>query len=171
VRCLPPRNHRAVTLTARGTSELEGCIPSTTPGGGCRGPRPSLTRVHGPFYALCMSCAAATQTHRRSSSPSTRPTPPVVRGRSRVHPSAGWLSAQKRRRGYSDEKVANRDTKVWHGATEKGPLNDGRVQNPSNPFGIVPLSNFVLRGFGFVHHSKPFSITKCQTLIPRFATF
>ena len=22
---------------------------------------------------------------------------------------------------YSDEKVANRDTKVWHGATEKGP--------------------------------------------------
>jgi hypothetical protein len=23
--------------------------------------------------------------------------------------------------GYGDEKVANRDTKVWHGATEKGP--------------------------------------------------
>ena len=22
---------------------------------------------------------------------------------------------------YGDEKVANRDTKVWHGATEKGP--------------------------------------------------
>jgi hypothetical protein len=22
---------------------------------------------------------------------------------------------------YSDEKVANRDTKVWHGATENGP--------------------------------------------------
>jgi hypothetical protein len=32
-------------------------------------------------------------------------------------------------------------------------LNDGRIQNPSNPFGIVPLSNFVPRGFGFVHHS------------------
>jgi hypothetical protein len=32
-------------------------------------------------------------------------------------------------------------------------LNDGRIQNPSDPFGIVPLSNFVLRGFGFVHHS------------------
>jgi hypothetical protein len=32
-------------------------------------------------------------------------------------------------------------------------LNDGRIQNPSNPFGIVPLSNFVTRGFGFVHHS------------------
>jgi hypothetical protein len=25
------------------------------------------------------------------------------------------------REGYSDEKVANRDTKVWHGATENGP--------------------------------------------------
>jgi hypothetical protein len=35
----------------------------------------------------------------------------------------------------------------------KGPLNDGRIQNPSNAFGIVPLSNFVRRGFGFVHHS------------------
>jgi hypothetical protein len=23
--------------------------------------------------------------------------------------------------GYGDGKVANRDTKVWHGATEKGP--------------------------------------------------
>ena len=41
--------------------------------------------------------------------------------------------------------------RVWHGAT--GSLNDGRIQNPSNPSGIVPLSNFVLRGFGFVHHS------------------
>jgi hypothetical protein len=25
------------------------------------------------------------------------------------------------RRRYGDAKVANRDTKVWHGATEKGP--------------------------------------------------
>jgi hypothetical protein len=25
----------------------------------------------------------------------------------------------------------------------KRSLNDGRIQNPSNPFGIVPLSNFV----------------------------
>jgi hypothetical protein len=32
-------------------------------------------------------------------------------------------------------------------------LNDGQIQNSSNPFGIVPLSNFVPRGFGFVHHS------------------
>jgi hypothetical protein len=32
-------------------------------------------------------------------------------------------------------------------------LNDGQIPNPSNPFGIVPLSNFVPRGFGFVHHS------------------
>jgi hypothetical protein len=35
----------------------------------------------------------------------------------------------------------------------KGSLNDGRIQNPSNTFGIVPLFNFVPRGFGFVHHS------------------
>jgi hypothetical protein len=35
----------------------------------------------------------------------------------------------------------------------KGSLNDGRIQNPSKPFGIVPLSRFVPRGFGFVHHS------------------
>jgi hypothetical protein len=32
-------------------------------------------------------------------------------------------------------------------------LNDGQIQNPSNPIGIVPLYNFVPRGFGFVHHS------------------
>ena len=32
-------------------------------------------------------------------------------------------------------------------------MNDGQIQNPSNPLGIVPLSNFVPRGFGFVHHS------------------
>jgi hypothetical protein len=32
-------------------------------------------------------------------------------------------------------------------------LNDVHIQNPSNAFGIVPLSNFVPRGFGFVHHS------------------
>jgi hypothetical protein len=35
----------------------------------------------------------------------------------------------------------------------KWSLNDGRIQNPSNPFGIVPLSRFEQRGFGFVHHS------------------
>ena len=32
-------------------------------------------------------------------------------------------------------------------------MNDGQIQNSSNPFGIVPLSNFVPRGLGFVHHS------------------
>jgi hypothetical protein len=32
-------------------------------------------------------------------------------------------------------------------------LNDGQIQNPSNAFGIVPLSNFAPRGFGFVHHT------------------
>jgi hypothetical protein len=31
---------------------------------------------------------------------------------------------------YCDEKVANRDIRVWHGATEKGSLNDGKIQNP-----------------------------------------
>jgi hypothetical protein len=35
----------------------------------------------------------------------------------------------------------------------KGSLNDGQIQNPSKAFGIVPLSNFVPRGFGLVHHS------------------
>jgi hypothetical protein len=35
----------------------------------------------------------------------------------------------------------------------KGSLNDGQIQNPFNPFGIVPLSNFVPRGLGFVRHS------------------
>jgi hypothetical protein len=35
----------------------------------------------------------------------------------------------------------------------KGSLNDGQIQNPSKPFGIVPLSRFVQRGFGNVHHS------------------
>jgi hypothetical protein len=39
-------------------------------------------------------------------------------------------------------------------------LNDGQIQNPSNPFGIVPLSNFVQRGFVFVHHSKCHSLSR-----------
>jgi hypothetical protein len=54
---------------------------------------------------------------------------------------------------YRDEKVANRDTKVWHGATEKWSLNDGQIQNPRARLYMVPPSNFVQRGFGFVHHS------------------
>jgi hypothetical protein len=53
---------------------------------------------------------------------------------------------------YSDEKVANRDIRIWYGE-RKWFLNDGQIQNPSNPFGIVPLSNFVPRVLGFVHHS------------------
>jgi hypothetical protein len=53
---------------------------------------------------------------------------------------------------YSDEKVANRD-EGFGTARRKWSLNDGRIQNPSNAFGIVPLSSFVRRGFGFVHHS------------------
>jgi hypothetical protein len=54
---------------------------------------------------------------------------------------------------YSDAKVANRDAKVLARRDRKGSLNDGQIQNPSNPFGIVPLSRFAPRGFGFVHHS------------------
>jgi hypothetical protein len=61
-----------------------------------------------------------------------------------------WCS--KRLTTYRDGKVANREIRIWHGADRKGSLNDGRIQNPSNPFGIVPLSNFVPRGFKFVHH-------------------
>jgi hypothetical protein len=38
-------------------------------------------------------------------------------------------------------------------ARQKRNLNDGQIQNPSNPFGVVQLSNFALRGFGFVHQS------------------
>jgi hypothetical protein len=53
-----------------------------------------------------------------------------------------------------DEKVANRDISLGLARRErKWPLNDGQIQNPSNPFGIVPLSNYVPRGYGFVHHS------------------
>jgi hypothetical protein len=53
----------------------------------------------------------------------------------------------------ADDKVANRDIRVLALRDRKGSLNDGQIQNPSEPFGIVPLSNFVPRGFGFVHHS------------------
>jgi hypothetical protein len=35
----------------------------------------------------------------------------------------------------------------------KRSLNDGQIQNPSKPFGIVSLSNFEPRGFGFAHRS------------------
>jgi hypothetical protein len=56
--------------------------------------------------------------------------------------------------GYGDGKVANREISLGSAQRDrKGSLNDGRIQNPSNPFGIVPLSNFVPWGFGFVHLS------------------
>jgi hypothetical protein len=32
-----------------------------------------------------------------------------------------WQKPLERVRAFGDEKVANRDTKVWHGATETGP--------------------------------------------------
>ena len=38
---------------------------------------------------------------------------------------------------YGEGKVANRETGVWHGATENRSLNDGRIQNPSNTFGTA----------------------------------
>jgi hypothetical protein len=57
------------------------------------------------------------------------------------------------RTAYSDEKNANRDIIGLARRDRKWLLNDGQIQNPSNPFGIVPPSNFVPRGFGFVHHS------------------
>jgi hypothetical protein len=53
----------------------------------------------------------------------------------------------------------------------KGSLNDGRIQNPSNPFGIVPLSRFVPRSLDLSIIQGPFSVAPCQTLISRFATF
>jgi hypothetical protein len=34
---------------------------------------------------------------------------------------------------YSDGKVANRDIRVWHGATEKWSLNDGQIQKTLQP--------------------------------------
>jgi hypothetical protein len=74
---------------------------------------------------------------------------------------------------YSDEKVANRHIRVWHGfgAVRKRSLHDGRIQNPSSPVGIVPLSNFAPRGFGFVHHSIAILYHEVPNLISRFATF
>jgi hypothetical protein len=42
-------------------------------------------------------------------------------------------------------------------------LNDGRIHNPSNPFGVVPLSDFVPRVLDLSIVQGPFSITKCQT--------
>jgi hypothetical protein len=52
-------------------------------------------------------------------------------------------------------------------------LNDGQIRNPSKPFAIVPLSNFVPRGFGFVHHSIAILYHEVPNLklISRFATF
>jgi hypothetical protein len=36
---------------------------------------------------------------------------------------------------YGDEKVANRDTKVWHGATENGPRMMDKTKTPSAHLG------------------------------------
>ena len=33
---------------------------------------------------------------------------------------------------YSDEKVANRDTKIWHGAIENGPLMLDKSKTPGH---------------------------------------
>jgi hypothetical protein len=81
----------------------------------------------------------------------------------RMGPGPRHCTAMKKLRIVRSGGLARRD--------RKGYLNDGRIQNPSKSFGIVPLSNFVPRGFGFVHHSIAILYTKCQTLISRFATF
>jgi hypothetical protein len=36
-------------------------------------------------------------------------------------PSGGGTTAAMEATAYGDENVANRDTRVWRGATEKGP--------------------------------------------------
>jgi hypothetical protein len=41
-------------------------------------------------------------------------------------------------------------------ARQKLALNDGQIQNPSARLQIVPLSNFLPMGFGFVHHTIAF---------------
>jgi hypothetical protein len=57
--------------------------------------------------------------------------------------------------GSDVRRCKSRESWYWGLARRdrKGSLNDGQIQNPSNSFGIVPLSNFVPRGVGFVHHS------------------
>jgi hypothetical protein len=87
----------------------------------------------------------------------------------------GWRSAAAVARAapqtrYSDEKVsANRYTKARRGRNRS--LNDGQIQTPSARSTIVPLSNFVQRGFGFVYHSIAILFTKCQIQHSRFTTF
>jgi hypothetical protein len=55
-----------------------------------------------------------------------------------------WRSANRKRKAacalvaaplaaYGDEKAANRDIRVWHGATEKWSLNDGQIQKTLQP--------------------------------------
>jgi hypothetical protein len=45
----------------------------------------------------------------------------------------------------SDAKEANREIRFGTARHRNGTLNDGRIQNPSDAFGIVPLCNFVPR--------------------------
>jgi hypothetical protein len=75
------------------------------------------------------------------------------RPRASARCSGDCRGAKKQPTTYGDEKVANREIRGLARRDRKGSLNDGQIQNPSKSFGIVPLSSFVLRGFGFVHHS------------------
>jgi hypothetical protein len=49
------------------------------------------------------------------------PAPPNTRSRINTGAQRPESKSVERLSRYSDEKVANRDTKVWHGATENGP--------------------------------------------------
>jgi hypothetical protein len=54
---------------------------------------------------------------------------------------------------YSDEKVANREIRVWHGATENGPRRMDKSKTPPTHLGSCRYLTLP-RGFGFVHHSR-----------------
>jgi hypothetical protein len=57
---------------------------------------------------------------------------------------------------YSDEKVANRDIRVWHGATENGPRMMDKSQTPRHDCRSCP--KLVPRGFGLSIIKEPFYI-------------
>jgi hypothetical protein len=73
-------------------------------------------------------------------------------GRWRTALNSNSRTAMKKLRIVNIRVLARRD--------RKGSLNDGRIQNPSSPFGIVPLSNVVPRGFGIVHQFNSHSLSR-----------
>jgi hypothetical protein len=74
----------------------------------------SLTRSAAPWTFLSLTRLQHVARGRWSSRGAS------VRVRARVSVPAP-MKKNMRGGGYGDEKVANRDTKVWHGATENGP--------------------------------------------------